>query len=212
MAISDAVSKAKQSVGLERPAASEIEGPVRTVHDALRAIGEGDWDGFCGTLKEDVEWIAPGGDFPGGGNLSGRDAVREKFVGTIERTYATFGFVPDSFVDAPDDEVIAFGTFECEGRKGGSRVTERGVLVWKLDGDEAEEVRVYTDSAPFPEALSEDDERELESEIKDEEQQQDEQGDQDDQDDGAGDGGEDDGNGGGDGAGEEQEAETSRAQ
>jgi ketosteroid isomerase-like protein len=169
--ISGVVSKAKQSVGLEAPGASESEA-VRTVHGALRAIGEGDWEGFARALKEDVEWVAPGGDFPGGANLSGRDAVKEEFVGAIERTYATFGFVPDSLVAAPHDEVIVFGSFECEGRKGGKRVDEGGVMVWKMDGEEATEVRVYTDSAPFPEAMSEDDERELESEAKEKDQEQ----------------------------------------
>jgi ketosteroid isomerase-like protein len=169
--ISGVVSKAKQSVGLETPAAAEAEGPVRTVREALRSIGDGDWDGFVGVLKEDVSWQAPGGDFPGGGGLTGRDEVKDKFVGTIERTYASFGFLPESFVDAPDDEVVVFGSFECESRKGNTRVNERGVMLWKLDGDEASEVRIYTDSAPFPEPLSEDDERELEGEIKDEEQE-----------------------------------------
>jgi ketosteroid isomerase-like protein len=169
--ISGVVSKAKQSVGLESPAAAEAEGAVRTVRDALRSIGDGDWDGFVRVLKEDVSWQAPGGDFPGGGGLSGRDEVKDKFFGTIERTYASFGFMPESFVDAPDDEVVVFGSFECESRKGNTRVNEPGVILWKLDGDEATEVRIYTDSDPFPEPLSEDDERELEGEIKDEEQE-----------------------------------------
>jgi ketosteroid isomerase-like protein len=176
MAISDTISKAKKSVGLEDPVASEAEGPVRTVREALQSIGDGDWDGFCGTLEQDVEWIAPGGDFPGGGSLSGRDQVKEKFIGTIERTYATFGFVPESFVAAPDDEIVVFGAFECEGRQGGSRVNEGAVMLWKFDGDHANEVRIYTDSAPFPEPLSEEDEREIEADAKEQEsgEQQDE--------------------------------------
>ena len=163
------VSKAKQAIGMETPPASEVEGPVRTVREAWQAFGQGEWEGFTGKLTENVRWVAPkSGNFPGGGELEGREAIRKEFVGDIDRTYASFGFLPESFVEAPDDEIIVFGRFECEGRSGGN-VDEGAVQLWKFDGDCAEEVRIYTDSAAFPDVLSEEDESELESKIEAEE-------------------------------------------
>src|SRR5919198_2212145 len=82
------------AVGKEQvPAATDAEGRTAIVRDALQAFGDGDFDSFFGSMDDGVEWVAPGGPkFPGAGDHSGRDAVAERVLGEIKRTYSSFGF------------------------------------------------------------------------------------------------------------------------
>ena len=69
-------------MGIENPSAADDDGNVGIVRGALRAFGEGEFDKFLEVLHEDVTWEAPGGNFPGGADLEGRDEVRDKYVDT----------------------------------------------------------------------------------------------------------------------------------
>src|SRR4051812_41257161 len=101
--VGDLVTRAKRRVGVEQPSAADDDGRVGIVRGALRTFGEGDTDGFLGTLREDVVWEGPaGGHFPGGGEQLGRDAVRSEFVDNAGRTFTEFGFKPESFIEADD--------------------------------------------------------------------------------------------------------------
>src|SRR3954470_8250815 len=93
----EVVTKAKRRVGLENPSAADADGNVGTVRGALRAFGEGDFDAFIDGAQSDVAWEAPGGNFPGGSQLEGSEAIRDKFIAGIGRTYTQFGFVPENF-------------------------------------------------------------------------------------------------------------------
>jgi len=160
----EAVTRVKRRVGIENPSAADDDGNVGTVRGALRAFGEGDMDAFLDALTDDVTWEAPGGEFPGEEALDGRDAVRDKFIGDLGRTFTEFGFIPEKFLDADDENaVVVFGTFRGESADGGS-VSEPGVQVWQFSGTEAEHVRIYVDSAPFPENITEEKEKEREEE------------------------------------------------
>src|SRR3954469_8750112 len=151
----EAITSAKRRVGIENPSAADDDGNVGTVRGALRAFGEGDMDGFLDALNDDVTWEAPGGEFPGEEALDGRDAVKDKFIGDAGRTFSSFGFVPEKFLDADDENaVVVFGTFRGDGVEGGA-VDEPGVQVWQFNGTEAEHVRIYVDSAAFPENITE---------------------------------------------------------
>src|SRR5215213_5328281 len=170
--LSEAVTRAKRRIGVENPSAAEDSGNVGIVRGALRAFGEGEIDKFLDALKPDVTWEAAGGNFPGGDSLDGRDEIKEKFVADAGRTFVSFGFAPEKFLDADDENaVVVFGTFTGEGAEG-SNVEEPAVQVWQLEGSEAEHVRIYVDSASFPEVVTEERQKEWEEEEKKEKEQE----------------------------------------
>lgn len=159
-------TRAKRRIGIENPSAADDDGNVGIVRGALRAFGAGEFDQFLDALKEDVTWEAPGGNFPGGDQLEGREEVQGKYIDTAFRTYTEFGFIPESFLDAGDENaVVVFGKFAGDGVDGGS-VDTPAVQVWMFEGTEAELVRIYTDSAAFPEAITEEKERQRREEEK----------------------------------------------
>jgi ketosteroid isomerase-like protein len=159
--VKEMVSSAKRRVGAEAPLAADEDGKIGVVRGALRAFGEGDMDAFVDALKDDVMWENPEGDnFPGSGDLSGPDEVRERFIGDVGRTFTSFGFKPESFLETDqEDAVIVIGRFEGEGVEGGN-VDTPGVQVWGFTGSEVTHVRVFTDSAAFPEVVTEQKEKE----------------------------------------------------
>jgi ketosteroid isomerase-like protein len=162
----DAVTKAKRRIGMENPSAADADGNVGTVRGALRAFGEGNFDAFLDVLQDDVQWEAPGGDFPGGDKLEGCEAIKDKFLGDVERTFSEFGFVPDNFVDTDDDAVIVVGRFTGDAAEGDELDTP-AVQIWQFGrGSEAELIRIYTDGAAFPELITEEKLKEREEEEK----------------------------------------------
>jgi ketosteroid isomerase-like protein len=173
--VGDVVSNAKRRVGLEKPTAADDDGNVGIVRGALRAFADGDMDGFLDALREDVIWEAPGGGhFPGGGEHEGRETVRDEFIADVGRTYTAFGFVPDSFVDADEaDAVIVIGSFAGEGVEGG-RLDEPAVLIWDFQGNAIARVRVFTDTAGFPNVVTERKQKEWEEEKREKEESKDE--------------------------------------
>src|SRR4051794_21079605 len=159
------VNQAKQSVGAgETPLATKVGGRAEAVEEALKAFGEGDIDRFLEAFADDVTWSGPKGEnFPGAGNLDGRDAVRDAFVGAVKRSFASFGFRPDHFFGAPDaDIVVAVGAFTGEGVKGQGQLDAPAVQMWEFDGDKVVAVDIYTDSADFPGVVTEEEEKERE--------------------------------------------------
>ena len=165
------LTKAKRRVGIENPSAADDAGKVGIVRGALRAFGEGDTDRFLEVLHSDVTWEAPGGNFPGGSDLEGREEVRDRFLDHVRRTFTQFGFEPESYLDAgAENAVVVFGRFAGEGVEGGG-VDAPGVQVWMFKGSEAELVRIYTDGAAFPEVLTEAKEQRREEERKEKEEQ-----------------------------------------
>src|SRR4051795_11260202 len=172
--VGEAVSKGKRRFGLEEPPAAEAGGLVGIVSGALRAFGEGDHDAFLDVMSEDVTWEAPDGDhFPGKGRHSGCDAVRERYVADIERTYTEFGFRPESFLDAADDEdaVVTVGRFVGKGVQGDT-LDAPGVQIWDFKGNTATRVRIITDTAQFPEVITEEKQREFEEEDRESEREE----------------------------------------
>ena len=174
--VGDLVTRAKRRVGAEQPSAADDDGRVGIVRGALRTFGEGDTDGFLDSLRHDVVWEAPsGGHFPGGGEQLGRDAVKTEFIENAGRTFTSFGFVPESFVDAEDvDAVIVIGRFEGDGVEG-DRVDEPGIQVWEFQGNAVSRVRIYTDSAGFPTVITERREKELEEKEQEEKEKEEEE-------------------------------------
>src|SRR4051812_31842590 len=167
--VGDLVTRAKRRVGAEQPSAADDDGRVGVVRGALRTFGEGDTDGFLDALKHDVYWEAPnGGHFPGGGEQDGRDAVKSEFIENAGRTFTSFGFRPETFVEADDvDAVIVIGQFEGEGVEG-ARLDEPGVQVWEFEGNSVARVRIFTDSAGFPPVITERREQEMEEQEREE--------------------------------------------
>ncbi len=167
--VKEAISQVKRRVGLETPTAADDDGNVGIVRGALRAFGEGDMDGFLDALKEDIAWEGPQGKkFPGSGEYEGRDQVKEKFVGAVQRTYSTFGFRPESYLDADDeDSVVVIGRFVGEGLEG-AQVDVAGAQIWQLEGNRVSRVVILTDSEPFPQVLSEEDSEKREKENQEE--------------------------------------------
>ena len=172
--VGDLVSQAKRRVGAETPSAADDDGRVGIVRGVLRSFAEGDMDGFLDALREDVVWEAPNGKhFPGAGSQDGRDAVRKEFVENAERTFTAFGFRPETFVDADDvDAVIVIGRYEGDGVEG-DRLDEPGVQVWEFQGNAVAKIRIFTDTAGFPEVVTERREQEwAEADKKKEEEEQ----------------------------------------
>ncbi|GAC1524920.1 MAG: hypothetical protein NVS2B6_11890 [Thermoleophilaceae bacterium] len=159
--VGDVISKAKRCVVAETPTAADDNGRVGIVRGALRTFGEGDMDSFLDALKESVEWEAPAGKhFPGNGEREGREAVKTGFVEDAERTYSSFGFRPESFFEADDDDaVIVLGRFLGEGVEGGS-VDSPAVQIWEFEGNTASRILIVADSVAFPKVITERDEKE----------------------------------------------------
>jgi ketosteroid isomerase-like protein len=143
------------------------------VRGALRTFGEGDTEGFLDALRHDVVWEGPsGGHFPGGGEQLGRDAVKTEFVDNAGRTFTSFGFRPESFIEADDaNAVIVIGRFEGDGVEG-ARLDEPGVQVWEFQGNAVARVRVFTDSAGFPPVITERREQEMEEKEREEKERE----------------------------------------
>src|SRR3954471_4508052 len=179
------ISSAKRKVGAEAPRVTEDDDSQRAgvVRGALRAFGEGDMDGFVDALKDDVMWENPeGSNFPGSGDLSGPEEVRERFIGDVGRTYTSFGFIPESFLETDhEDAVVVIGRFEAESVTGDT-VDTPGVQVWGFSGTEVTQVRVFADTACFPEVVTEQKEQEWaeEEKKKEEEEKKDDSDDSDD--------------------------------
>src|SRR3954469_4991155 len=171
----DAVTRVKRRIGIENPSAADDDGNVGIVRGALQAFGEGQFDDFLDALKPDVTWEAPGGDFPGSEALDGREEIQDEFIADVGRTFTKFGFMPEKFLDADDENaVVVFGTFAGEGREGDA-IEEPGVQVWQFEGSEAEHVRIYVDSAAFPEVVTEEKEKEWEEKEKEKEKEEEEE-------------------------------------
>jgi len=170
--VGEVVSRAKRRVGVEAPDAADADGRVGIVRGALRAFGEGNMDGFLDALGDDVVWEAPSGErFPGSGQHSGRDAVRDEFVGAVKRTYSSFGFRPDSFLDVDDENaVVTIGRFEAEGAEGGN-VDVAAAQLWEFKGNTASRVCIFVDSDGFPEVVSERDYEEAKKKEREESEQ-----------------------------------------
>lgn len=154
-----AFQHAKQTVGVgDPPLATEVGGRVEAVREALRAFGEGDHERFLSALGDSVEWIAPRGEkFPGAGSCDGREAVKERFIGTVERSYTEFGFTPEHYLESPEENVVlVVGAFGGQGVKGPSQFDAPGVQIWRFDGDKVVGVQIFADSDGFPEAVQED--------------------------------------------------------
>jgi 2-(1,2-epoxy-1,2-dihydrophenyl)acetyl-CoA isomerase len=152
----ETVDKAKGRVGMgDPPLASEVGGRIEAVREALRAFGQGDIDRFLSAFDEDAEWVAPkGSKFPGAGTKTGPQAIREGFAGSVKRTYATFGFEPDHFLDVPGERsVVVIGTFAGEAAEGGGRVDAPAVQVWSFDRNRVLRVQTYADSEDFAEPV-----------------------------------------------------------
>src|SRR3954452_23495386 len=171
--VGDLATRAKRRVGIEQPSAADDEGRVGIVRGALRTFGEGNHDEFLDTLREAVVWEGPaGGHFPGGGEQLGRDAVRTEFIENARRTFTSFGFKPESFVDADDaDAVIVIGRFEGDGVEG-DHLDEPGVQIWEFQGTAVARVRIFTDSAGFPSVITERREQEMEDEEREKEEKE----------------------------------------
>ena len=167
------IDQAKKSVGAGGPPlATEAGGRIEGMQEAFRAFGEGDVDRFLEAFSEEVEWSSPKGDrFPGSGNHQGRDAVRETFVEDAKRSFSSFGFRPDRFLESPaEDFVVAIGAFKGEAVKGDGQLDVPAVQVWEYDGDQVVFVGIYTDSGAFPGVVTEQEEKEQEEERRKEDE------------------------------------------
>ena len=171
--VKEVTSSAKRRVGAEAPLAADEDGKVGVVRGALRAFGEGDMEGFVDALKDDVVWESPeAANFPGGGEHQGPDEVRTSFIADVGRTYTSFGFRPESFLETDkEDAVVVIGRFEGEGVEGGS-VDLPGVQIWGFTGTEVTHVRIFADSAAFPEVVTEEKEKEWAEEDRKKEEEE----------------------------------------
>lgn len=173
--LGEVVEKAKGVVRSDPPVATDVEGRVAVVREALQAFGDGDFDGFLGSMDEDVSWEGPeGGNFPGGGSLNGRDEIDERFLGDMRRSYDSFGFAPETYLEAEDrDWVVVIGEFQGEGVKGGTPLAEPAVQLWEFERGKVAAIRIFADSAVFPAVVAEEEEQEEDEQEQEEKAQED---------------------------------------
>src|SRR3954471_17529547 len=173
--VGDVVSKAKGRFGRgDDGSSADVDGRPGIVRDALRKLGDGDIDGFLAAMDEDVKWETPGaGNFPGGGEHSGTEAVKECFIGDAGRTYTEFGFEPGNYLDADDAQVVVvIGRFIGKGVEGDDLDVD-AVQIWEFQGDDtACRVATITDSAAFPEVITETKQKEFEEEDRERERKE----------------------------------------
>jgi len=172
------VDQAKRRTGVgDPPLATEAGGRAAGMSEAFRAFGDGDLDRFLDAFAEDVEWSGPKGEnFPGAGNHQGRSAIREEFLSDVERSYVSFGFRPEHYLESEaENVVVALGSFIGEGVKGTGTLDAPAVQVWEFDGDKVVAVSIYTDSDEFPAVVTEQEAKEeKEEEREDDEEESDE--------------------------------------
>jgi ketosteroid isomerase-like protein len=173
--VGEVVSKTKSRFGRDdNGSAADVEGRPGVVRDALRKLGDGDIDGFLAAMDDDVAWESPkAGNFPGGGVFSGTGDVKEKFVGDAGRTFTEFGFEPESYLDADEENtVIVIGRFIGKGVEG-ENLDVDAVQIWEFKGDDtATRVCTITDSAAFPEVITEEKQKEFEEEDRERERKE----------------------------------------
>jgi ketosteroid isomerase-like protein len=171
--VKEVTSSAKRRVGAEAPLAADEDGKIGVVRGALRAFGEGDMEKFVDALKDDVVWESPEGEnFPGAGEHQGPDEVRKSYLGDVGRTYTSFGFRPETFLETDkEDAVVVIGRFEGDGVEGGN-VSTPGVQIWGFTGTEVTHVRIFADSAAFPEVVTEEKEKEWAEEDRKKEEEE----------------------------------------
>jgi ketosteroid isomerase-like protein len=174
--VATVVSSAKRRVGMEAPLAADDDSRTGIVRGALRAFGEGDMDAFVDALKDDVEWESPSGDnFPGAGDHSGPDEIRDTYIADVGRTYASFGFRPDSFIETDhEDAVVVIGTFVGEAADAAGELETPGVQIWGFTGKSVAHIRIFADSAAFPEVVTEEALREQEEKAEEKEKESEE--------------------------------------
>src|SRR3954449_5887615 len=171
--VGEVVSKTKSRFGRGDETA-DVEGRPGIVRDALRKLGDGDIDGFLAAMDDDVTWEAPGaGNFPGGGEHSGTEAVKECFIGDAGRTYTEFGFEPGNYLDAEDAQVVVvIGRFIGKGVEGDDLDVD-AVQIWEFQSDDtASRIATITDSAAFPEVITEKKQQEFEDEDRERERKE----------------------------------------
>src|SRR4051812_34054668 len=169
--VGEAMQQAKSAVKKDEPsAATNAEGRVAVVREALQAFGSGDFDGFLGQMDDKVEWEGPKGEnFPGGSTLSGREEIEEKFIGDVRRSYVTFGFTPSTWLEADDrDWVVVIGAFQGEGLNGKGEIEEPAVQVWEFHNGKVATVRIFADSGAFPAIVTEEQQEEMDRSDEDE--------------------------------------------
>jgi hypothetical protein len=89
----------------------------------------------------------------------------------VGRTYTSFGFRPDSFLETDhENAVVVIGTFEGEGVEG-DNVETPGVQIWGFKGSEVTHVRIFADTAAFPEVITEQKMKEQEEEDRKKEEE-----------------------------------------
>jgi ketosteroid isomerase-like protein len=156
------VESGRRRLGVQSPAVGDGDGHVGIVQGALRAFAEREYYDFLDALDAEVQWDAPAGNFPGRGGLLGRDGVREEFLGDVERTYSEFALHPESFLHAGDEVgVMVIGRFRGKGVQD-EELDTRVVQVWEFSGKSAVRVCTITDTAAFPEVMTEARQRRLE--------------------------------------------------
>lgn len=156
--VGEVVQQAKGAVKKDGPpVATDVEGRIQVVRDALQAFGSGDFDAFLDSMDENVEWEAPKGDnFPGATTLTGRKAIEEQFIGDVRRSYVSFGFTPGTWLESEDrDWVVVIGAFEGEGLNAQGAIEEPAVQVWEFHQGKVANIRIFADSAAFPEIVTE---------------------------------------------------------
>lgn len=178
--VGEAVDTVKSRVSGQPPSAEYAEGWTEKVRSALRAFGEGDVDSFLDHFDDEAEWVAPsGGNFPGGGSHTGRDEIGEHFVATVKRSYTEFGFNPTHFLQADREPwVVVVGSFVGSGVKGVRSLDVEAVQIWEFGEEQLKRVRTITDSAAYPEQVSEDEARELEKQEEEGSEEDEQKGDE----------------------------------
>jgi hypothetical protein len=81
-----------------------------------------------------------------------------------------------------DKAVVVFGSFVGEGVEGG-QLDSRAVQVWEFDGNSVSAIRIYADTADFPEVVTEQKEKEWAEEDRKKEEERDSEDDSDSDDD-----------------------------
>jgi ketosteroid isomerase-like protein len=165
------VERAKRTVGKDGPPlGTDEDSRIAVVRDALKAFGSGEWDDFVGAMDEGVQWMAPAGEnFPGAGTQEGHAAIHDNFIADVRRTYDTFGFVPQIWLEGDERNwVVVIGQFAGEAAEG-REFEAPAVLVWEFESAKVARVRIYADTADFPTLITEARERELEEEAEKEE-------------------------------------------
>lgn len=117
---------------------------LQTVRAIYEALNLGDDRPLVAFLDKEFRYRSRE-ELPGGGEYEGREATVER-LRELWEMFEDIVIAAKDFIVSGDYVVVTLG-YSASGRRGGVRVSQEVVHVWRLSGGKAVELQVFSDKA-----------------------------------------------------------------